>query len=152
MAFKNLSGDDVAFGRAVLLATDALGVSAEGAFWLYDSMDKQWNFYLITSLFDQMGSREIYLHLNATLKKILSEHEINGFTFYLGSPRENIVKAIKKCVSTGIRVSDPIRQSFLLDGRRVKVVVYRLSNSLNDEEVRRAQRRFRQQSRELLAA
>ena len=101
MAVRSIHAADIAFGRAVLLATDALGLSAEGAFWLYDSEDREWRYFLATSLFNTLGSREIYLRLNQALSKKLSERETQRFQIFMGSPNESLVRAVRKGKSRG---------------------------------------------------
>src|SRR5258707_8981441 len=107
MAAETLSRDDVALGRAVLLATDTLGMAAEGAFWLYDRRDKEWSYFLVTSLFDRIGPREMYLRLNEALAKTLSEREARAFTFYIAGPNQDIVKDVRRHVSTEPHSSEP---------------------------------------------
>lgn len=152
MAARSLSADDIAFGRAVLLATDSLGMSAEGAFWLHDTHEKKWRYFLITSLFNTLGSREIYLRLNRSLAKKLSERETKQFQVFMGAPNESLVRAIAAAVRTDIHASDPQRVSVALDCEKTRAVVYRLAPAAEEKEVRRAKRRFLATSKELLAA
>ena len=60
MAKRKIPPDDLAFGRAVLLATDALKMSAEGAFWIRYSGESRWRYFIVTSLFDSGGSNRGY--------------------------------------------------------------------------------------------
>jgi hypothetical protein len=153
MAADTLPSDKIALGRAVLLATDALGMRAEGAFWLYDSREDKWRYFLITSLFNSLGSREIYRRLNSALKKQLSERETRKFQLYMGGPTENLVAAIRASVVTDIYASEPLKiPAVALDHEKTRAIVYRLSDPADDREARRAKTRFRKLSNELMAA
>lgn len=152
MAARTLPTDDIAFGRAVLLATDALGMRAEGAFWLYDSREEKWRYFLITSLFNSLGSREIYLRLNGALKKQLSERETRQFQLFIGGPTESLVNAVRASVTTDIYASDPHEFPVALHRENTKAVVYRMASPADDRDTRRARMRFRRLSNELMAA
>jgi hypothetical protein len=149
MAAKALSRDDIAFGRAVLLATDSLGMSVEGAFWLYDKNDDDWRYFLVTSLSGRIGTREIYLRLNGALAKKLSEKEAKGFVFYLADPREKLVLDLRHAARTEAYASEPMKVAVVVNGKKTKACVYRLAANLDDDSVRGVQRRFRRYSNEL---
>src|SRR6185437_3650988 len=121
MASKTISGDELAFGRAVLLATDALGMSAEGAFWLRGK-DGRWSYFLVTSRFNRIGAREMCLRLNWALAKILSNREIQDLTFCIAAPRERIVKDIRRIITTGRYSSEPSATSVMIANTKVKAV------------------------------
>lgn len=152
MAKEALSDNTVAFGRAVLLATDALDMSAEGAFWLFDRGDKEWRYFLITSLFGRIDPREVYLALNDALAKILSEPETEDFGLYIADPHEGFVASLLDQFETDRYVSEPVRKTVKIDGKRIKAVIYRLAPPLEESEAKRVQRRFRQSCRNLAAA
>lgn len=152
MAALTLSTDDVTFGRAVLLATDALGMRAEGAFWLYDSREDKWRYFLITSLFNSLGSREIYQRLNGALKKQLSERETRQFQLYIGGPAESLVNAVRATIATDGYASEPHEVRVALDRENTKALVYRMASPSDDRAVRRAKISFRKLSNELIAA
>lgn len=152
MAARTLSQDELAFGRAVLLATDALGMSAEGAFWLRYTRSREWHYFLVTSLLDSVGPRGIYLRLNEALAKKLSERETRTFMFYIASPNERLVRNIRARVLTDAHASEPTRVKLALGSRRAEAWVYRLAGSMNETEAKLAQRRFRRRYNELMAA
>jgi len=152
MATHPLSSDDIAFGRAVLLATDALGMSAEGAFWIYDTRDRKWDFFLVTSLFKTLGSREIYLRLNKALERQLSARETRKFQLLIGAPTESLAKTIRAAAPTDIFVSEPQEVDISLPGEDTKALVYRIAEPSDDRDVRRAKIRFRRLSDEVIAA
>lgn len=127
-------------------------MSAEGAFWLYDARDDKWQYFLVTSLFDSIGSREMYLRLNEALAKTLSERELRDFTFYIAGPREKIVKDVGRHIKTAAHASEPISVVVSIGGRQAKACVYRLAASLGDVKTRRVQRGFRRRTNELTAA
>jgi hypothetical protein len=146
MAHSALSGNEIAFGRAVLLATDTLGMSAEGAFWLYDSVDDKWRFFLVTSLLSRMGAREIYSRLNDALAKKLSERETEDFSFYIAAPNEPLITTLRKKVRTDSYASEPV---FLASP---EAWVYRLTSAIAEDKAKSNQRRFVQMSKDLARA
>jgi hypothetical protein len=152
MATQTLQATDLAFGRAVLLVTDSLGMSAEGAFWLYDGRDKEWRYFLITSLFGQVETSEIYLRLNEAMNKKLSERESEDFMIYITSPKEHMAKVIRSQVSTTRYASEPISKSIKIGGRSEKAWIYRMAPVLRQKETKLARHRFSRLSRELIAA
>ena len=149
MVAKSLSRNKIAFGRAALLATDSVGMSAEGAFWLYDDKEKVWRFFFVTSLFDKIGPREIYLRLNRSLSRKLSAREAKNFAFYISDPKDKFVKELYKHVHTTVHASEAIETSFGANGHRIKAHVYRMAPKMPGEKVKLAQRRFRKLSSEL---
>ncbi|MGF1629156.1 MAG: hypothetical protein ACFCUT_06765 [Kiloniellaceae bacterium] len=152
MAAGALSRDKVAFGRAVLLATDSVGLSPEGAFWIWDAEEARWDYFLVTSLFDELGGRELYLRLFKVLKEKLSEVETRDFTFYIAGPDEGLIKKVRDQVATSDHVSEPKSVEFDLEGKRTKVVAYRMAGGHGEKSVRRAKRVFRRLSDEFVAA
>lgn len=149
MAAQTLSRDAVAFGRAVLLATDALDMAVEGAFWMYDPEDDQWRFFLVTSLVDRMGPREIYQRLNEAFAKKLSESEARDFTLYIASPADKLVKELRRSFRSGPQVSEPVEIDAKINGEQTPVCAYRLASGLDEDEAKRVQRRFRRRVNEL---
>lgn len=127
-------------------------MSAEGAFWLFDGRAQAWRFFLVTSLFDQIGPRAIYLRLNEALKKKLSETETKSFMVYLGSPRENLAKAIRVQCPTAAQASEVTKLSLKLDGRRQQTWVYRMAPQMSETAAKLAQSRFTRLYKEIMAA
>ena len=152
MASRILSQDDIALGRAVLLATEALSMNAEGALWLYDRKDDEWRYFLITSIFDRLDPREVYLCLNEALSKILSAKEASDLRLYIAAPSESMVTQLQKQIRTGAHVSEPQKKTVTIDGIRMQAFVYRLAARLETDQAKRTQRRFRRSCREVAAA
>jgi hypothetical protein len=152
VAAKALSHDEVAFGRAVLLATDAAGMSAEGAFWLFDRGDGVWHYFLVTSLFTRVGPREIYLRLNELFAKRLSEREAAGFNFYIAEPNEKLIVDLRGQIETEPYASEPKSKTVVVNGKRVRACVYRLAPRLDDAAAKTVHRRFRRLSHETVVA
>lgn len=151
MAAKVLSSDEIALGRAVLLATDTLSMNAEGALWLYDKTDDEWRFFLVTSLFERIGPREVYICLNEALATILSEKEANDLRLYIAAPKEELVKQLLGQITTPPRVSEPQHTKVRINGKHTDAFVYRLARGLTTDQAKRVQRRFRRSCRELAA-
>lgn len=152
MAKRVLQDNEIALGRAILLATDAMDMSAEGAFWLYDKGESVWRFFLVTSMFSKIDPREVYSCLDAALSKILSEHEVREQSIFIASPEEKLVKDIQAQINTEPYVSEPVQWKVKIDGRAFDAVVYRLTKDLAKDEIKRVQRRFRKSCRALEAA
>ena len=152
MAKAALRKSDIAFGRAVLLATDALGMSAEGAFWTKFQDEDRWRFFLVTSLFDSMGPREIYLRLNTALAKKLSERETREFGLFMASPREAFLREFPKSICTPPYASEPFDASVTISGQPAELCVYRLCKGMDKVRVKSAERKFKKEVRTLLAA
>ncbi len=147
MAKRLLSNNEIAFGRAILLATDSLDMSTEGAFWLYDEEDDEWRYFLVTSLFGRIDPREIYACLNEALAKKLSEHETEDFNLYITDSNDKLVVGLREHIKTGPYVSEPKETTISIDGKNVAAWVYRLTSRLEQSEAKRAQRRFRRSCR-----
>jgi hypothetical protein len=152
MAQKAISPEKLNLGRAILLATDALGMKCEGAFWLYDGTDKEWRFFLVTSFLEHMGPRQIYLKLEEALFKKLSERELEGFRIFICAPDSSIAKMLRRKMQTDINASKPERISVKVSGAITSAIVYRLALPLDERVVLRAQRNFRRISAEVAAA
>ncbi|HVJ52204.1 MAG TPA: hypothetical protein VM689_07070 [Aliidongia sp.] len=152
MATETLSRDDIAFGRAVLLATDAFGLAAEGALWLYDAASNEWRYFLVTSLFEQIGPLEMYRRLDEGFRKTLSENEMTDFSFYIAGPNEKIIRDIRQSVRTTTHASEPILSNVKIDGKSVEAWIYRIAIGHEKPQVKAAQRRFKKRIKELQAA
>jgi hypothetical protein len=152
MAEKTLSRNALAFGRAVLLASDAAGLKPEGAFWLYDSKDEEWRYFLVSSLLERIGSYEIFLKLRQALEQRLSAQEVDDFPFYLASPNDGISKAIRKEVSTNLVSSEISEVSARFRGGKIPAFVYRLAEEMNERDRESTVRQFRRGFNELQMA
>jgi hypothetical protein len=152
MAARTLQNSEIALGRAVLLATDALNMGCEGAFWMMDDGDDDWRFFLVTSLLDTMGPRRIYLKMDSVLGKIISEGEMDALPVYMMSPDEKIVRAIRMEISTAGTATIPQGVSFRFDGQNVAALVYRMAGKMPEAERRAAQGQFRKRVDKLVAA
>ena len=152
MAAKALSRDELAFGRAFLLATDSIGLSPEGALWIYNDNERKWHYFLATSLFSKIGAREIYLRLNKALKAKLSETETKNFGFYISDPDEDLIEGIREVIKTDRHATAPQKVRVDIDGHTVDAWVYRMAVSGDIGSIKQAKRRFRQLSEEIVAA
>lgn len=152
MAFRTLSGNDIAFGRAVLLATDSVGMSVEGAFWLYDYVDERWRYFLVTSLFDKIKPRTMFQKLNKILVEKLSEHEAREFDLYIATPNDPFVHKIRKHIQTSGHASEPHELRVSIDSHEVPAHVYRMTGGHTEKQVSKSKRRFNRLYRELVPA
>ena len=152
MAKNEILAEDLAFGRAVLLATDALKMSAEGAFWIKYGGEDRWRYFIVTSLFDSMGPREIYLRLNKALAKKLSEKETKSFDIFMAGPHEAFLRKFPRSVRTAHYASEPFHVSVGVDEKKADVWVYRFARGMDERFTKRTERRFKREVSELLAA
>jgi hypothetical protein len=149
MAKRSISQDELALGRVILLATDSIGMGCEGALWLYDQEDG-WRFYLVTSLLDTLGPREIYLLLEDVLAKKVSRAECEDIGIYIANPSDYLVKKIGKLIHTRAYSTVPHEISFEDGGATTDAIVYRLAAQMSESATRSAGRRFRKMSRQLV--
>ena len=148
MAAETLPPNALDLGKTVLLTTDSLGMAVEGAFWLYTAKDEEWRYFLVTSLVDRIGSREIYLRLNEVLAKKFPEAEL--FTFFICSPSEKLVREMRRTHKTGPEASEP--EVFKPNLRGAHAYIYRLSSGLKEDDAKRVQRVFRRRANEFATA
>jgi hypothetical protein len=152
MAQEALRNDQLGLGRAILLATDAAGMDCEGAFWIQDTEDHTWRYFLVTSFIEHMGPRKIYLLLNRVLERKISETEMQNFEIFLCRPKDRLVKELRKQVRTDVAATEPRQVSVKWNGHSQNGVVYRMrATPLDEVEIRNAQRRFRRISGKLVA-
>lgn len=152
MAVKALSGNDLALGRAVLLATDSLGMSVEGAFWLYDDEDKQWRYFLITSLFHKIKPRTMFQKLDRIIQEKLSKHEARELDLYIAAPNDKFVGFIRRQIRTSIQASEPHEMEVQINDHIVHAYIYRMASKNSERENSRNKRRFDRLYREVVAA
>jgi hypothetical protein len=152
MAEKALPRHALTFGRAVLLASDAAGMKPEGAFWLHDSQDGEWRYFLVSSLLERIGSREIFLKLGQALEHRLSQQELENFSFLIVSPNDGIVKAVRKQIRTTAINSESAEVSVAFRGARLSAHVYRLAAGMDERARETTVRRFRREFNELQLA
>lgn len=152
MAKSEISTADLAFGRAVLLATDSLRMSAEGAFWIKYRGESEWRYFIVTSLFDSMGPREIYLRLNKALAKKLSEKETKSFDIYMAGPNEAFLRKFPRSLHTPPYASEPFHAPVQLNSKRAEVWIYRFTQGMDESAIGRTERRFKKEVSELEAA
>lgn len=129
MVAQDLSNDDVTLGRLVLLATDALQMGAEGAFWLRDDREDVWRFFLVTSLFGQIETRKMFESLRNGLSRTLSKAEIRGFDYFLVPPSDPIVMAVAKEIETNPRSSEPFKVAVQFKEEATEALVYRMARN-----------------------
>jgi hypothetical protein len=124
MARDSLPEDLTIAGRELLQATDALGMSAQGAMWIYSHALREWRYYLVTSLIDTLGRRKTY-------QLLIRAFELSNFPrrmlledVHLGSPTDPYFHAISGAMrvdgNTTITVVNCSFNGMLFDG-----VVYR---------------------------
>lgn len=152
MASKTLSRNDLAFGRAVLLATDSLGMSVEGAFWLHDDEDRCWRYFLVTSLFDKIQPRTMFQKLNKILTEKLSESETREFSFYIATPNDRFVRVIREQIQTSIQASLPHEITVHINHHKARVYVYRMASKNTESQISKSKRRFDRLYKEVVAA
>lgn len=148
MATQPLTEELLSAGRKFLATTDELRVGAEGAAWLFDPVDENWRFFLVTSLIDELGPRELYETLSKVFRKVMPELPISMFAVYLASPSDKPFRVLR---DRGIGVTESGNVN--VDGWRFDYV-YRAGGA--PSEIDRPQidvaLEFRRRARDLLAA
>ena len=142
MATKALSREKLALGRAVLLVTDTLGMSVEGAFWIYDDEENAWDYFLVTSLYNRVGARKIYKRLNKALREMLSEEEARKFVLFIADPNEKLAQAVRKAVQTTPLASQPLSADVKFNGHKTSAKIYRMADGMSEQGIKSTQRRF----------
>jgi hypothetical protein len=151
MAKRPISQNDLALGRVILLATDSIGMNCEGAFWLQDQEDG-WRFFLVTSLLDTLGPREIYLLLDESLAKKVSRSECEDMAIYIAGPSDYLVNKLGKLIHTSSHSSVARKVSVEDNGSTAEAIVYRLATKMSESATRSAGRRFKKITRQLAGA
>lgn len=151
MAAQEIQRDNLELGRQVLLVTDLLGMSVEGAFWYYNSDDGEWDYFLVTSLLARIGPKRIFEKLEDILRKVISEEEIHDFRILIADPQEPFVKAVKSAADTQPLASRPQKVRIKMNGHTGPAYIYRMSKNLSDTQAKSAERRLGRRYSELVS-
>ena len=111
-------------GRELLATTDALGMQAQGAMWIYDHALQDWRYYLVTSLVDTIGRRKTYGLLLDAFERIDLPKEMTVEDVHLGSPADPIFRLISRNVEVSGGATAEV-QSCSFDGLEFDGVIYR---------------------------
>jgi hypothetical protein len=128
MAREALPEHLIKAGQELLASTDALGMQAQGAMWLYDHVLMDWRFYLVTSLVDTVGRRKTYGLLLDAFEGSVLPRDLTIDDVHLGSPHEALFRLISSAVGIengAVRVENCVFNGVLFDGviyRSVKVI------------------------------
>src|SRR5829696_4194494 len=98
MARKHLSQELKDAGRKLLETTDALGMQAQGAMWLYDHGLEDWRYYLVTSLVDTMGRRKTYRLLLDAFDRVDFPKDMTIEDVHLGRPNDDLFRLVSGVV------------------------------------------------------
>lgn len=61
---------------------------------------------------------------------MLSEQETEDFELYIADPHEGFVESLLTQFETDPYVSEPVRKTVKIDGKRVRAIIYRLASGL----------------------
>jgi hypothetical protein len=100
VARDNLPEELIEAGAALLATTDALGMQAQGAMWVYSHLLQDWRYYLVTSLVDSLGRRRTYKLLIEAFEKVKLPDSMTIEDVHLGSPSDPFFKLLK--MATGV--------------------------------------------------
>lgn len=98
MVRRHISAELKAAGADLLRATDALGMQAQGAMWVYRHALEDWRYYLVTSLVDTIGRRKTYRLLLKAFEVVDFPKEMTVEDVHLGSPKEPFFQLVSKIV------------------------------------------------------
>lgn len=98
MAREHLSEELKEAGLALLLATDSLGLSAQGAMWVYSPLLQDWRYYLVTSLVDTAGRRKTYQLLIKAFELGEFPSEMTVEDVHLGSPHDAFFNLVSRVI------------------------------------------------------
>jgi len=123
MARKHLSQQLKDAGRKLLDTTDALGMQAQGAMWLYDHLLQDWRYYLVTSLVETMGRRKTYRLLLDAFERLDLPEEMTIEDVHLGSPNDDLFRRVSSAVKVDFGWMEVHRCVF--NGVQFDGVIYR---------------------------
>jgi hypothetical protein len=152
MATHTIQNNELGLGRAILLATDTVGMSCEGAFWLFDPAEEKWLYFLVTSFVEYMGPRKVYLALNDALERKLSPKEMEDFEILIIRPGDKLVRELRKHIKTDRVTTEPRSIEIPWNDGSTTAIVYRMAPALNEPKAKSAQKRFRRLSNQLAFA
>jgi hypothetical protein len=135
-------------GRELLATTDALGMQAQGAMWLYSHALQDWRYYLVTSLVDTIGRRKTYGLLLDAFERIDLPKEMTVEDVHLGSPNDPLFQIVSGGLGVGNAQVEVHNCSF--DGLQFDGVIYRSVRKLPAaREAEQIQKRFAKSVRNL---
>lgn len=149
MARENLPAELIAAGGELLAATDALGMRAQAAMWLFDHELGDWRYYLVTSLVDSAGRRATYKRL---IDIVAAGRFPRGMTLddvHLASPTDDLFLGI----TSAVQGTDNRFEDCVINGIRIDGFMYRALRTLpTADEARQIDRDFARATRKLAAA
>ncbi|MFG1187612.1 hypothetical protein [Xanthobacter aminoxidans] len=152
MAAQDLPIDLIDAGAAVLAATDALAMQAQGAMWIFDHSLGDWRYYLVTSLVDTIGRRKTYKLLIDIFEKIGVPESMTIDDVHLGSPSDPFFKMISSIarIDGGGNV---VFQNCILNGIIFDGIIYRSVKTTPDQkEAERIEKKFSKRVKDMVRA
>jgi hypothetical protein len=151
MADRPLSEDLKAAGLQLLKATDALGLQAQGAMWVYSHALNDWRYYLVTALVDTIGRRKTYRLLLNAFEYVSLPKEMTIEDVHLGSPHDQFFQVVSKIVKAPgqnfLQFENCQFNEVSFDG-----VIYRAVKEMPTErQVEQIEKRFQKRVKELIA-
>ncbi len=149
MAREALPEHLIKAGQELLASTDALGMQAQGAMWLYDHVLKDWRFYLVTSLVDTAGRRKTYAFLLEAFEGAALPQELTIEDVHLGSPKDVIFQLISSAF--GVSGASEVRlENIKINGVLFDGVIYRsVKVAPSAGEAERIEKRFSKRVKDL---
>jgi len=151
MAARLLSKELKAAGLELLKATDALGMQAQGAMWVFSHALQDWRYYLVTSLVDSIGRRKTYRLLLDAFDYVSLPKEMTIEDVHLGSPGDEFFQLVARIVKvdTGtVEFSNCMFNEIAFDG-----VVYRTVKEIpTAKQAEKIEKRFQRQVKNLVTA
>lgn len=145
----NPKADELA--QRIVEAADLVELRPEGALWLYEAEEKEWRFYLVTSLLEEKGPLWVYRKMLQAFSKVDFPKEVDKLSLRLCSPREPAMAhlaATYKVSESHIVVINSQINDVTIDG----ALIYRLLPPRPRKQVLDNVVRFERRVEQLMAA
>jgi hypothetical protein len=151
MAREHLSERLKDAGQELLAQTDALGMQAQGAMWLYDHRLQDWRYILVTSLVDTIGRRKTYKLLIEAFERLHLPSDIVIDDVYLASPSDEFFQLVSRVFHIS-GTSMGIFDNCTINNVRLDGVIYRsVLDVPSKTEADRIEKRFAKRVKDLAA-
>ena len=151
MAIQHLSEHLKKAGAQFLLATDKLGLSADGAAWVLDYALKEWRYSLVTGLVDIVGPAAVYDRLSDAFRKLGMPEDFTLMEVYLDTPQDPLYRRMAEIVVADMREGVVVTGD-VVNGYTFDAYVYRMTKPKRKGEMKKIARDFERRVRKLVAS
>jgi hypothetical protein len=108
-------------------ALDESGLDVQAAFWYYREEAEEWRLYIATPLVEELGPREVYSRILATLKNNCIK-SIDLSKISVVDPTDGLVTVLRLAVNTGPGITDISFNGNSINGVYVRAAhIYRMN-------------------------